>query len=78
MLVVPSASDADAVIWADCPLAMSSAIVLASPSESVGVETSNSSWSVMAMLNVSVVVVESSAWLPFQQQAVRQQELASA
>ena len=59
-MVVPSASEADAVIWADCPLAMSSAIVLASPSESVGVETSNSSWSVMAMLNVSVVVVESS------------------
>ena len=59
-MVVPSASEADAVISADCPLAMFSARVLASPSESVGVETSNSSWSVRAMLNVSVVVVESS------------------
>ena len=42
MLVDPSASDAEAVISADAPLETSSASVLVSPSESVGVETSNS------------------------------------
>ena len=56
MLVVPSASEADAVISADCPLAMFSAIVFASPSVSVGVETSNSSWSVSVTVKVSSAV----------------------
>ena len=50
-MVVPSASLAEAVIPAVCPLAMSSATVLAVSSESVGVVTSNSSWSVREMVN---------------------------
>ena len=51
MFVVPSASDAAAVISADPPLAILSAIVLASLSESVTDPTSCSSTSVSVTVN---------------------------
>ena len=47
VLVVPSASDADAVISAEAPLDTLSARVLASESVSAGAPTLNSSASVM-------------------------------
>ena len=57
MLVVPSASDADAVISAEAPSAIFSAIVFASLSESDGVEVSCSSTSVIVTVIVSVSVL---------------------
>ena len=60
MLVVASASLAAAVIPTVWPLAMLSATVLAVLSESVGVVTSNSSWSVRAMVKALVEVEPSS------------------
>ena len=54
MLVVPSASDAAAVISADPPLAILSASVFASLSESVTDPTSCSSTSVIVIVIVSV------------------------
>ena len=53
MFVVPSASLAEAVISAAVPALLPSAIVFASPSESVGVDTSDSSTSVMDIVTVS-------------------------
>ena len=49
-MVVPSESDADAVISAEAPLETSSAMVFASESVSVGDETLNSSTSVIVTL----------------------------
>ena len=60
MLVVPSASVADAVISAEAPLEASSARVLASESVSLEEPTSNSSASVIVTVNV-VSDVDSSA-----------------
>ena len=59
MLVVPSASDANAVISADAPFETSSARVFASESVSVTSPTSNSSTSVMVTVNVVFAVDES-------------------
>ena len=60
MLVVPSASVADAVMCADVPATAFSATSLALESESAGASTSNSSTSVMVTVNV-VSEVEPSA-----------------
>ena len=54
--VVPSESEASTVMWADAPSAEFSGISLASPSESVGVETSASSSSVIDTENVVLAV----------------------
>ena len=63
MFVVPSASDAAAVISAEAPFATFSASVFASLSESVGVEVSCSSTSVIVTVIVSVsVLAEPAAW----------------
>ena len=61
MLVEPSASDEDAVISAEAPFATFSASVFASLSESVGVEASNSSWSVIEIVIEDESVSEPSA-----------------
>ena len=57
--VVPSASEACAVIWAEAPLAAFSGTSLASRSASEGVETSASSSSIMLTVNVVLAVEES-------------------
>ena len=62
VLVVPSASDAEAVIFAEAPLEASSARVLASVLESVGAETLNSSSSVIVTDICWVAAFHQSLW----------------
>ena len=59
MLVVPSASVAEAVISAEAPFVTSSARVLGSESVSVTAPTSNSSTSVIVTVKVVFAVDES-------------------
>ena len=60
VFVVPSASEAEAVISADAPLEASSDISLESASMSAGAVTSNSSKSVSVMVNSALLVLPSS------------------